>query len=53
MVLLFRGVPPVLGWYFVGILEEVYHQRFGVNRLLVFIGTGVLIGALKLRNTYT
>ena len=33
--------------------REVYHQRFRVNRLLVFIGAGVLIGALKLRNTYT
>ena len=33
--------------------SEVYHQRFGENRLLVFIGAGVLIGALDLRNTYT
>ena len=32
---------------------EVYHQRFRVNRLLVFIGAGGLIGALKLRNAYT
>ena len=32
---------------------EVYYQRFHVNRLLVFIGAGVLIGALKLHNTYT
>ena len=31
--------------------NDVYHQRFPVNRLLLFIGTGVLIGALKLRNT--
>ena len=32
-------------------LDEVYHQSFRVNRLLVFIGARVLIGALKLRNT--
>ena len=32
---------------------EVYHQRFCVNRLIGFIGAGVLIGALKLNNTYT
>ena len=32
-------------------LDEVYHQCFRVNRLLVFIGARVLIGALKLHNT--
>ena len=32
---------------------EAYHQGFCVNRLLMFIGASVLIGALKLRNTYT
>ena len=31
---------------------EVYHQCFCVNKLVVFIGAGVLIGALKLRNIY-
>ena len=31
---------------------EIYHKRFRVNRLLVLIGAGVLIGELKLRNTY-
>ena len=34
-------------------LFEVYHQRFCVNRLLIVMGARVLIGALKLRNTYT
>ena len=29
---------------------EIYHQRFRVNRLLVFIGASVLIGDLKMRN---
>ena len=38
----------IVNWF-----VEVYHQRFRVNRLLVFIGAGVLIGALKLSNTYT
>ena len=33
-------------------LDEVYYQRSSVNRLLVFIGASVLIGALGLRNTY-
>ena len=34
-------------------IQEVYHQRFCVNRFVVFIGAGVLVGALKLRNAYT
>ena len=34
-------------------IGKFYHQRFHVNRLLVFIGASVLRGSLKLHNTYT
>ena len=52
-VFLVSKVNRIIATKLVPSLDEVYYQRSGVNRLLVFIGASVLIGALGLRNTYT